>query len=141
MTIQDVQEVYKLETLIFNDAWQIEYFESEVTNAKISYPCVLEKDSIILGYAVSWSYSGEVHIGNIAIHPEHRGEGFAKMLMDHLMDRYKNAEIMYLEVRKSNQAAIGLYQSYGFEKIYIRQGYYSNGEDAIVMHKEMIKKR
>ena len=43
-----------------------------------------------------------------------------------------------LEVRPSNVAARGLYDSYEFIKVNIRKGYYNdNGEDAIVMCKAL----
>jgi [ribosomal protein S18]-alanine N-acetyltransferase len=39
----------------------------------------------------------------------------------------------YLEVRISNEAAIGLYDVLGFKKVKRNYGYYMDGEDAWVM--------
>ena len=40
---------------------------------------------------------------------------------------------MTLEVRKSNQAAIALYEKFGFSPVNVVKRYYSDGEDAILM--------
>lgn len=43
---------------------------------------------------------------------------------------------MYLEVKRSNFPAINLYLNFGFEEIDIRNEYYSDGEDAVIMVKK-----
>ena len=41
---------------------------------------------------------------------------------------------MTLEVRKSNESAIGLYKQFGFAPVGFRTNYYSDtGEDALIM--------
>ena len=42
-----------------------------------------------------------------------------------------------LEVRKSNLPAIKLYSDFGFEMMGEREQYYPDGEDALVMTKEI----
>ena len=46
---------------------------------------------------------------------------------------YLNFKRLMLRVKKSNSAAIALYSQMSFVREKVRQGYYSNGEDAIVM--------
>ena len=46
---------------------------------------------------------------------------------------YMNFRVLRLRVRKSNAAAIALYSSMSFRMERVRQGYYSNGDDALVM--------
>ena len=49
-----------------------------------------------------------------------------------------DAERMLLEVRVSNQSAIGLYEKYGYEKYGLREHYYADGEDAYLMQKSLL---
>lgn len=64
-----------------------------------------------------------------------RGQGIGKRLLEHLLDQiqmHPEIEALFLEVRPSNQAAIHLYKSFGFEFSSTRPKYYSNGESADV---------
>ena len=133
----DVDIVFELEKQIFDDPWTLESFRIEVENRHNSYPCVLVKDNLVAGYAVVWYYSGEIHIGNFAIHPDFRKQGLGKILIKNILNKFKDYDTAYLEVRKSNIAAINLYKKFAFEELYVREKYYSNKEDAIVMWKKL----
>ncbi len=72
----------------------------------------------------------------LSVRPECRRQGVSRTLMTFLLNqaREKKASKVLLEVRPSNQAALALYQSLGFEALYRRPRYYdSEGEDALVM--------
>jgi ribosomal-protein-alanine N-acetyltransferase len=61
-----------------------------------------------------------------------------RKFLRHLIEvaRQDGADMMFLEVRPSNDKAIGLYLSEGFNEIGLRRNYYpaANGrEDAILM--------
>ena len=43
------------------------------------------------------------------------------------------AEAMQLEVRVSNDGAQRFYQRYGYAQVFLVDGYYPNGEDAVLM--------
>jgi ribosomal-protein-alanine N-acetyltransferase len=45
----------------------------------------------------------------------------------------RGQEVMTLEVRRSNEAAVSLYEKYGFTRVGVRSGYYDNREDALIM--------
>jgi ribosomal-protein-alanine N-acetyltransferase len=137
MQQKDVQMVFELEKLIFSDPWTLESFRVEVENRQNSYPCVLEKDNLIAGYAVVWYYSGEIHIGNFAIHPDFRNQCLGQILLENILDKFKAYKSAFLEVRKSNISAINLYKKFAFKELYVREKYYSNTEDAIVMYKKL----
>ena len=126
----DVDIVLKFEKEIFSDPWTLGSFLTEIENKQNSYSCVLLKDNLVAGYAVVWYYSGEVHIGNFAVHPDFRKQGLGKKLLTNILDKF-------YEVRKSNMAAISLYKKFAFEELYVRENYYSNNEDAIVMWKKL----
>jgi len=137
MTNEDVETIAQMEADIFPDPWPIKSFLSEIGNTAYSYPCVIEEHGTIFGYAVVWFYSGEIHLGNIAITPGARKKGLAKLLLEHILHKFNDYEMVFLEVRRSNIPAIHLYKKFGLEELYIREFYYSNGEDAIVMGKKL----
>ena len=47
-------------------------------------------------------------------------------------------ETVTLEVRKSNDAAIKLYEKNGYEFVVEKKHYYPNGEDAVYMVKRLL---
>jgi len=136
MALEDVPQVHRLETRIFTDSWSREAFIREIEKNEFAYCCVLLSENTILGYAVAWHFSGELHINNIAVAPESRRKGLGKKLLEHLLKKFPECSIAYLEVRFSNEAAIRLYEQRRFKKIAIRKAYYPDGEDAIVMLRE-----
>jgi ribosomal-protein-alanine N-acetyltransferase len=77
----------------------------------------------------------EAHITNIAVDPEFQRRGFARRVLLELanvaIDRGFTA--LTLEVRVSNTAAQAMYRRFGFAPAGIRQRYYENTEDALVM--------
>ena len=132
----DVPRIYELEKRIFPDPWSAESFSAEVQNKALSYPCVMESEQGIVGYAVCWYFSGELHISNFAVNPQQRRQGLGRRLLHHLFEHFADYQVALLEVRASNRAAIALYKRFGFRKLYVREKYYSDGEDALVMIKE-----
>ena len=49
----------------------------------------------------------------------------------------KKIRTLTLEVRASNEKAINFYKKFGFKITLVKEAYYSNGEDAIYMIKEV----
>ncbi len=137
MTLDDVDQVVQLEHQIFIDAWSKESFIREVEGKEYAHPLVLEVDGQLAGYAIVWHYFDELHIANFAIHPDFRRKGLGKQLMRYILEQFGTAHFAFLEVRKSNVAAINLYRSFGFKAIQIRKKYYRDGEDAVVMFKDL----
>ncbi|MEL4161486.1 tRNA (adenosine(37)-N6)-threonylcarbamoyltransferase complex dimerization subunit type 1 TsaB [Corynebacterium bovis] len=77
----------------------------------------------------------ECEIHTIGIDPRHQGRGWAHLLMEPLMELADQLGApVYLEVRTDNDAARGLYRSYGFEEVGLRRNYYQpSGVDAYTM--------
>ncbi|MFH1434229.1 MAG: ribosomal protein S18-alanine N-acetyltransferase [Pseudomonadota bacterium] len=89
-----------------------------------------------VAFLLFWEIYDEMHILNIAVHPEFRRQGIARRLLTSLIEhgRENNFKYVTLEVRESNIAALGLYRSLRFRVEGIRKGYYSdNCEDALIM--------
>ncbi|MEB2312379.1 MAG: ribosomal protein S18-alanine N-acetyltransferase [Sorangiineae bacterium] len=94
----------------------------------------LEPD--LAGFALSWAVADEVHVLNVATHPEHRRRGVGRAMMSAIVERAcrDGARLVLLEVRRGNRAAIRLYRSAGFGVIGVRRAYYANDrEDALEM--------
>jgi ribosomal-protein-alanine N-acetyltransferase len=89
----------------------------------------------VMGFASYWLVHDELHLLNLAAHPDHRRRGIGTRLMRHLIAvaRGRNCRYVTLEVRRGNHPAQALYQRHGFEAMGLRARYYSDGEDAIVM--------
>jgi ribosomal-protein-alanine N-acetyltransferase len=75
------------------------------------------------------------HVVSVAVMPEHRHKGVGKALVTRAMEgmRMYGAKQCYLEVRVSNEEAVGLYKKLGLEVTRTVHGYYADGEDAYVM--------
>ena len=98
---------------------------------------VLEIAGVINGYAIMSVAAGEAHILNLCVHPECQQMGYGRRLLNALLVRAQEVgvERVFLEVRPSNDIAIKLYRSAGFEQIGVRPSYYqasSGREDAVI---------
>lgn len=140
MTVGDLDQVMLLELACFSVPWTKEAFETELVKNQLAHYIVIEEDNEIIGYGGVWYIMDEGHITNVAIHPEHRKKGLGKKLVQGMKNAAVHHEIkqMTLEVRKSNVAAITLYERMGFEVAGVRPKYYTdNNEDALIMWVEL----
>lgn len=90
----------------------------------------------ILGFVGLWLMVDEAHIVTIAVREARRRRGIGEMLLIAALEvaMESGQESLTLEVRRSNEAALALYDKYGFVRIGVRSRYYSdNHEDAILM--------
>lgn len=92
----------------------------------------------MLAYALMSMAVGEAHVLNLCVEPAYHQQGIGKFLLAHLQRLARGAgmELMLLEVRKSNTAAIALYQGAGFHRLGVRKGYYpahEGTEDALLL--------
>lgn len=138
MTSEDVEQVLHIEQASFPLPWTRAHFESEL-EARHSFPFVAVSDGIVAGYVCMMSLFEEAQILDIAVDPQQRGRGIARMLLDHAIAvaREKEAELLALEVRASNVAAISLYERCGFDRTGLRQKYYEGRDDAVLMEKRL----
>lgn len=139
MALEDVPEVYKIEELSFFTPWSRESIKSEIANPLGTYLVALVEDKVA-AYGGFWTVAPEGNINNIAVHPDYRGKGISRQLMQELirLAGQKGVRSLFLEVRAANTVAQNLYRSLGFKMIDVRRGYYQDtDEDAIVMLLEL----
>jgi ribosomal-protein-alanine N-acetyltransferase len=134
MSSADLDAVLVIEQVSFSVPWQREHFEHEMTAAH-SFPFVAESNGSVVGYVCLMSLFEEAQILDIAVAPEQRGMGVARLLMDYAIAvaREKQAELLALEVRSTNSAAITLYERLGFVRTGVRHKYYEGRDDAVLM--------
>jgi ribosomal-protein-alanine N-acetyltransferase len=135
MKPEDLDEVMAIEEASFPTPWPRQIFEMEL-KSKRSFKRVSRIGGVVTGYIIAWMVYDEGHILNIAVHPNFRREGIGETLMRECLDHFSKEGARYaiLEVRRSNMAAIKLYEKLGFKSIGVRRGYYTDtGEDAIMM--------
>lgn len=138
MTDVHVGSVAELEAMCFSDPWSINSVASELNNPLSLWLVAIEEDKVV-GYVGSQTVIGETDMMNVAVHPEHRRCGIARMLIDALVLalQEKQSHCLTLEVRASNEPAIALYTVLGFTEVGRRRNYYRNPkEDALILKKE-----
>jgi ribosomal-protein-alanine N-acetyltransferase len=98
-----------------------------------------ETDAEIAGYVVFWVLLEEAQLLNIAVDLPYRGRGIAKEMLRCVVNQAvkAGAKRVTLDVRRTNAAAIQLYQSAKFAITQVRKGFYSDGEDAYLMNLDL----
>lgn len=140
MTAADVPQVAAMERACFSDPWPEQVIAKELEN-ELSLWLVAAKGETVLGYVGSQTVLGEAGMMNLAVGAEHRRQGIAAALVNALcaaLRTEKDAEVLTLEVRDSNEAAIRLYTALGFAEIGRRPNYYFHPkEDAHILRKDL----
>jgi len=135
----DIGAIARIERSCFADPWSEESFRRLLGGPSaifhvVGYPPEFD----VAGYVIAFTIGQDAELLNIAVHPEHRGKGLAGQMLDALLIelRARGVRTAFLEVRESNYAARGLYDSRGFTPIGRRRNYYRRPvEDALVMRR------
>jgi [ribosomal protein S18]-alanine N-acetyltransferase len=134
LTYADLPQVIAIERRAFPTPWSLAMFVLELS--KPSGICLVAvSENRVIGYLVCSRYDIVWHVMNVAVDPGRRRRGIATAMLAHLFAQAdKPGEQYTLEVRTSNDAAIALYERFGFESAGVRPGYYhDNKEDALIM--------
>lgn len=134
MSEKDISAIAELEKQCFSEPWSENSLKEELSNDTARF-YVLRDNEKLLGYIGANNICGEVYITNVAVNENYRGKGYGKMLVNHLIKQCEaeNALFVTLEVRKSNENAIALYEICGFKKVGERKNFYSKPtEDGLI---------
>lgn len=138
LTTDDAQAAAELDFKCFGarDACSREYFFRVAQDERQEF-LVVELDGKIIACAGAEIDNDTAEIESIAVAPEYRRIGVAKILLAKLLDAItkRGATFIVLEVRPSNKAAIELYKEFGFQIVEREKNYYWN-EDAWIMAKD-----
>jgi len=130
-------QVMEIEMRAYPFPWTEAIFR-DCLKAAYSGWVLVDEFGIVRAYALMSMAVGEAHVLNLCVDPVHQREGLGRLLLEHLMRIARAAfmTIMLLEVRRSNKAAIGLYEGAGFQRLGLRKGYYpavDGREDALLL--------
>ncbi|MCR5655298.1 MAG: ribosomal protein S18-alanine N-acetyltransferase [Lachnospiraceae bacterium] len=136
MEARDIPEVARMEKETFTMPWSEKSF-AEALEREGSLYLVAEENGI-LGYCGCYVILDEADVNQVAVRADLRGQGLGKELVSEMIRILKERGIdsITLEVRKSNAAAIRLYESVGFVSEGVRKNFYEKPtEDALIMWK------
>lgn len=140
MAPADLPQVAALERASYAFPWNDQIFSDCL---RVGYHCVVvDTPAGVAGYAVLSMGAGEAHVLNLCIEQALRRHGIGRELLLALLRQARDRGIRdaFLEVRRSNRAAIALYHEVGFECVGQRRGYYQahdGREDALVYRLEL----
>lgn len=131
----DLLAVYRIEQASFPQPWPFAAFEQYAGQPGF----LVAQDDDIVGYVVADTTPAPAHgesighIKDLAVREDRRGEGIGSLLLARAVEILgAQVDAVKLEVRESNETAIALYRTHGFEYRQTAPEYYDNGEDAFV---------
>lgn len=141
MTEADIPAVLDMERLACPHpvhAWSEENYRSSLRSGYWMRVRTQADTGRIVGVCVAMDGVDEMHLLNIAVDKALHGGGLARGLLDTLYAfcRQAGVPLLWLEVRPSNERALGVYRRQGFIEVGVRKGYYpapGGREDALVM--------
>ena len=132
----EVNEIATLQSQTFTNPWSADSLRWEIANTDVARLYVMRADGVLIGFCAAWVILDELHINSVAIDAAWRRQGLAsRLLRDVCRDAVRSgARQATLEVRRSNTAALTLYERLGFACEGVRKDYYqSPREDALVL--------
>lgn len=136
---EDILRISELEMECFpKEPWSYRMLADSFENENF-VGILCEENGEIAGYGgVTVGYD-TADIDNIAVSERYRGCGMGAVLLEELVRaaRERGAAKIFLEVRVSNAVAMSLYLKHGFKGVYARTRYYTDGEDCLVMARDI----
>ena len=128
----DLASIAALESSAFSNPWTPEALR-EMISSDVTRLYVARYGRQIVAFCACWVIAGELHINTLAVDQDMRRRGIATSLVQHALQETA-VNRATLEVRRSNTAALQLYEGLGFMTTAIRKRYYSNpDEDALIL--------
>ncbi len=140
---RDLDEIVAIEQASFSNPWTREMYVRELQNPDVSFLYVLRAPGEgVVAFCSFWLVLDEIHINNLAVRGEFRGQGVGTALLEHVIQAGadRGADRATLEVRRSNAPARRLYERLGFAVAATRPNYYvSPPEDALILWRGALK--
>ena len=137
MTEADLEAVLDIDVAAFREPREVreKSLREELARTWARLFVARKDGGTVVGYLLYWHVVDEGHVINVAVAPQERRHGIGRTLVEFLLQHTRANGIvkLLLEVRASNVAAIGLYESAGFTRFNVRERYYGDGEDAVEM--------
>ena len=137
MRRRHLSAIMPIESVSYPRPWPIGTFQSELEMMRRGerHYLVARERGAVVGYGGVMFVLDDAHVTNIAVARDRQRTGVATRVLAELAWQAiaHGCQAMTLEVRASNEAAQALYQQFGFVAAGVRQKYYENADDAIVM--------
>lgn len=135
---EHVDAVHRIEVAVGPDPWSASLFADELSgdgSDRLWLVAVDRPSGDPIGFGGLLFIADEAHVMNLAVDPNHQRRGVAAHLLSKLLTEAgdRGATGATLEVRASNEPALGLYGRFGFAEAGRRPRYYPDGEDAVIM--------
>lgn len=134
--LNDIPNLLEIENLSFpiGDRFSRNLFRYGINSIKNVFSVYVSEKDIPIGYIYILS---TCRVYSLAVHPSARGNGIGEALLKTADKLCQKKAKVTLEVRKDNKKAIKFYLNNGYKCIGIRQNYYADGMDAIIMKKDL----
>ena len=137
----DAQRVAALHRRAFGDtAWTAKMLLNEIENSKISILYLLERGDQLLSMFGCWHVLEDLYLATIAVEPQlqRRGLGELTLLTVLRLAQRLDVELLRLDLRVSNDAALELYRKHGFRREGLRRRLYTRPlEDGVQMSRDI----
>ena len=145
MLDSDLPQVMEIENLCFLHPYKEKDILYELHENPVSTVLVIEYTAKslglkqVVGFVDYWITFDSATICQICVNPLFRRKGLGSMMIDELVSDCKANRVrnITLEVRENNDAAIKLYEKNGFKKSLVKEAYYTNGDNAVYMIREL----
>ncbi|MBE7086719.1 MAG: ribosomal-protein-alanine N-acetyltransferase [Clostridiales bacterium] len=137
-TVQDIKSVVELQSGSFKDGWKENMLKSAFDTGR-AFGFLSVHNEGVSGYVLLSALPPEADLETVFVKDVLRSQGVGTALLESAFLECKNrgVEKVFLEVRESNLNAINLYKKFGFKHLSVRKKYYPDGENALVMQKEL----
>lgn len=132
---QELSQLQQMESLYFPRPWTLEQWHSLVDSHHYIYRWMHHDKPV--GFSLFSHVNGDetAHLLKICLIPEQRGTGASIAFWNELIAKLRANGVanVFLEVEESNLRALNFYKKIGFNTLRTVRGYYSDGENAVVM--------
>jgi ribosomal-protein-alanine acetyltransferase len=136
-TAADLDALVALEKVCFaEDPWSRNMLSDELSRPGGVF-LVIGDTGQPRAFAIGWAVLDDLHILQVAVDPATRRLGLGREVLAALEARAVSAENAWLEVRRDNVAAIGLYEAFDYRAVGCRPKYYTDGCDALLLRKRL----
>jgi ribosomal-protein-alanine N-acetyltransferase len=136
----DIPQILEIGNEAISPSWSYNMFFDEFRKGDsrffVAVNGIGEPSPRILGFAVFRQVGDDGELLQIAVDKKARRSGVGDLLAAQVLAHAEKnrLESVFLEVRPSNTAAVGLYEKHGFKAVRVRKAYYDNPvEDALIM--------
>lgn len=136
---EDILAISELEKECFpKEPWSYKMLASSFENDNFLGVVAMDGGEII-GYGGITLAVDTADVDNVAVSEAYRKSGVGTAIISYLINKAAEhgAKKLFLEVRVSNSVAMSMYLKNGFKGVYARTRYYTDGEDCLVMVREI----